>query len=305
MRKCSTWNIFPRVGKVEFMDINFTPDVFRRKRGKRKTIAFDFWYDKLLLAVAQIFVYQNLPANLPRWELEQRLILWGRAPIFQTKEYGIVTSWGACSGVNIYNIPNTFGYAQAVLGSKSGLTDGVDGIIMYGTSLDRQQYNSGVIGRRIKYYADLLSDIDVSRQVALLNNRAINTVSAKSDNALRELKNFYSRLYDGDLVVPKIDSGVLDSTENILKGLANNNGYTLADFDTAQQNILKLFWGDFGIAYGESKRERMLTDEITAEQDCLDISISDMLACRQEGVDKINVLYGTSITVEVNNNVIT
>lgn len=283
----------------------FDYNAFKKRKANRKAIAYDFWFDKLLLDVSQIFEYTNLPANLPQWEIEQRLILWGRAPIFKTKDYGLVTAWGFGSGVGIYNGQPQFGYAQPVLGSASGLTDGKDGIVMYGTSLDKTNFNSGTIGRRIKYYADMLSDIDVSRQISLLNNRAVNTVIAKSDNAVNELKSFYKKLYEGDLVVPKITSGVLDSTENLLKGVNNNMGFTPADLDIAQQNLLKLFWTDFGVAYGESKRERMLTDEITAEQDSLDISIYDMLKCRQDGVNKINVLFGTVIAVGVNNNVIT
>ncbi len=287
------------------MGVFFMDDLRKYKKRNRKNFSYNIWFDKLLSSVSRLFIYENLPANLPQWELEQRLILWGRAPIFQTNEYGIVTSWGGTSGVDIYNVSNQFNYAQSILGSGSGLIDGIDGIIVYGTSIDKINGASGVIGRRIAYYSDILSDIDVSRQIALINNRAINSVYAKTDNALNELREFYRQLYDGSLVVPKISSGVFDVTENVLKNVPNNTGYGLADLDTAQQNILKMFWNDFGIRYGESKRERMLTDEITAEQDSLDISISDMLVCRQTGVQKINLLYGTAISVDVNNEIIT
>ncbi len=278
----------------------------RSLRGRnRKKFAYNVWFDKLMLAVSQLFIYDNLPANLPQWEIEQRLIMSGRAIIFQNETYGVVTSWGGTSGVNIYNNANEFNYAQPVLGSNSGLVDGIDGVIMYGTSLDKIYGNSGVMGRRISYYADLLSDIDVSRQVALINNRSTNCVVAKTDNALNELREFYRQLYNGDVIVPKISSGVLDATENILKSTPNSAGYGLADLDAAQQNILKMFWNDCGIRYAQEKRERLLTDEINADNDNLNISICDMLNCRRDGINKINLLYGTAITVDVNNDIIT
>ncbi len=281
-------------------------DELRCFRGrKRKDYSFNVWFDKLLSVVVHLFVYENLPANLPQWELEKRLIIAGRAPVFQNETYGIVTAWGGTSGVDIYNNANQFNYAQVRLGSSSCMINNIDGVIVYGTNIDKIVGSSGAIGRRISYYADILSDIDVSRQIALINNRAVNVVTAKTDNALNELRQFYRQVQDGNIVIPKISSGVLDATENILKNVPNSTGYGLADFDTATQNTLKLFWNDFGIRYGETKRERMLTDEVTAEQDSLDISIYDMLQCRREGIEKINLLYGTAITVDINNDIIT
>lgn len=271
-----------------------------KRRKTRKQRAFKVWVDKLLLIVVRLFKYENLPPNLPQWEIEKRLIMAGNCFVFKNEIYGVITSFGGLSGVDIYNNANSFNYAQAVLGSKSGMQNMVDGVIVYGTSLDKLYGARGVIGARIQYYADILSDIDVSRQVGLINNRSINSVIAKSDNALNELKSFYAKLQDGDLVVPKIASGVLDATENILKQSGNNIGYSLSEFDVAQQNIIEMFYHDFGITYSPEKKERLIVDEINADNGALGINISDMLECRQDGINAINNLFGTTITVEVN-----
>lgn len=274
---------------------------YGKRKNTRKRRAFNVWVDKLLLIVSRVFTYDNLPPNLPQWEIEKRLIMGGNCFVFKNKTYGVITSFGALSGVDIYNNASEFNYAQAVIGSKSGLKNMVDGVIMYGTSIDKLFGSRGAIGRRIQFYADMLSDIDVSRQVGLINNRGITSVIAKSDNALNELKAFYAKLQDGDLVVPRIASGVLDATENLLKQSSNNQGYSLQEFDVTQQNILKQFYHDFGIAFASEKRERLLTDEVAADNEALDINIADMLACRQDGINAINNLYGTAITVEVAN----
>lgn len=278
----------------------------KTRKATPKKRAFDFWFEKLLTIAVGVFKYQNLPANLPVWEIEKRLILWGRCCVFDNKLYGVITSFGGTSGVDIYNNSNKFNYAQAVIGSsREPLTNNVDCVIMYGSSVDKLNGFSGAIGRRLRYYADILSDIDISRRMALINGRAINTITAKSDNALNGLKTFYSKLQDGELFVPKIDSGVLDSTENILKTTQSSATTNLQEYDVATQNTLKQFYSDFGIAYGTEKRERMITDEVTAEQDALDINLRDMLQCRQDGIAAINTLFGTSIIVGVNNDVIT
>lgn len=275
-----------------------------KRRTTRKARAFEVWLDKLFLIATRIFKYSNLPANLPSWEIEKRLIMAGNCFVFKNRVYGVVTSFGGLSGVDIYNNANSFNYAQSVLGSKSGLRDLKDGVIVYGTSLDKIYGSRGVIGKRLQWYADQLSDIDVSRQVGLINNRSMCTVIAKSDNALNELRTYYQKLQDGEFVTPKIFSGVLESTENLIKS-ATVQGYTLNDFDVAQQNLIKAFYRDFGISYATEKKERLITDEVAADDDALDINIADMLECRQTGINSINNLFGTTITVEVNNDVIT
>lgn len=273
------------------------------KKPTRYSTTFDMWFLKMLGIASTVFKYENLPANLPRWEIEKRLILGGYCFVFKNEAYGVMTSDGALSGVNIYNMPNEFNYAQAKLGSKSGLVDTINGVIFYGSSADKIA-GDGVVGKRIRYYADMLAHIDLTRRIALISGRATNEIIAKSDNALRELKDMYRALENGDIYVPKISSGVLDATENIFKN-TRDSGLTLQELDIAQQNVLKMFYGDFGITYSTEKRERMITDEVAAEEDAMSINVYDMLDCRREGVQKINTLYGTAITVDVNNEIIT
>lgn len=272
------------------------------KKLSRKERSFQVWIEKLITIASSIFHYENLPANLPQWELESRLLIDGRAVVFKDKVYGIVTSFGYTSGVDIYNHANEFGYAQPVLKSRSGLKNLIDGVIVYSTSIDKTRNNGGTVGRRITYYADLLSDIDVSKQLLLIGGRSTQSVIAKNDNAFRELKKFIDGLIQGDLTVPKIESGVLDSVESIFKDIRQQGVYTLVDLDLAQQNLLKMFYTDFGIPYGYEKSERLVIPEIAANNAMVDINVHDMLKCRRAGIEAINNLYGTAITVELENN---
>ena len=269
------------------------------KKWSRKEIAFDVWLKKLTLIVANIFKYENLPANLPYFEIEIRLIYDGYTNVFKNEKYGIMTSNGYVSGVNIYNHGNQFGYSQPVIGSNERiLNDLIDGVIMYGTTLDKF-FAHGVVGERLRYYADILSDIDVSKQIMLINGRMINTVIAKSDNAVNEIRDTVEKIINGELTVPKIESGVLDSTENFLKGTNNNLPYSIADLDLTQQNTLKHFYTDFGIPFNTEKAERLIETEIDTNNSMTDINIEDMLKCRKEGVEQINFLYNTEISVDV------
>lgn len=272
------------------------------KPKNRKERAFQNRLNQLLLIACRVFKWDNLPPNLPQWEIEKRLIMSGRCCVFKNNAYGVITSVTSTYGVDIYNNANMFNYAQAVIGSESGLEDNVDGVIGYGCSIDK--ISGGTIGKRLRYYADLLSDIDVSRQILVINSRATSAVIAKSDNALNQLTNYYSALQNGSITVPRIDSGVLESVEPLHKATVQG-ATTLAELDSAENNIVKRFYSDFGIAYSDGKRERLISDEIQSNNDSLDINIIDMLECRRDMAQAINSLYATNIIVGVDNRDIT
>lgn len=261
----------------------------------------------MLMIDVNLFKCENLPPNLPLWEIEKRLIINGFCCVFQNEVYGIITSNCSLSGVNIYDLPNSFVYGQAVIGSSVSPMDNlVNGVIGWGCSADKLYYNArGVIGQQIEWYADILSDIDITERIALINGRATASVTAKSDNALTALKEFYRQLQDGELYIPKIESGVLDSTEDILKDVMCNGSLGLQELDTCRQNILKMYYTDRGISFSSEKRERLLTDEIAAEEDALSANMADRLKCHKDFENAINSLYGTALRFEVNNDVIT
>jgi hypothetical protein len=64
---------------------------------------------------------------------------------------------------------------------------------------------------------------------------------------------------------------------------------------------LAQFYAELGIiANYNMKRERINTAESEMNSGCLDINIWNMLENRKKAVEKINELFGTSISVELN-----
>ena len=61
------------------------------------------------------------------------------------------------------------------------------------------------------------------------------------------------------------------------------------------------FYRDYGIRYIEDKRERLITDEISAQDEVLFTNILDMYENRKEGIEKVNQLFGTNIKVSISN----
>ena len=261
------------------------------------------WAQNLFLIESRKFKYENLPANLPAREIERRLIEQGFTAVFRHPVYGLVTSYGGKAGVGIYNQATTYNWAQAALGSGDGV-DGVDGVIIYNTSLDRTQ-SSSVIANRLLYYTNIIADIDVSLSLIAINGRALNTVGAKTDNAVNAINLWYKKLIDGEPYVPLLESGIFDEVIPMISRDCADARNLAGELDTLKTAYLKQFYNSCGVQFIEQKAERVITDEIVGDKDMLSISLYDQLLERKEGINRINALFGTNIKVEVCNNIIT
>lgn len=65
---------------------------------------------------------------------------------------------------------------------------------------------------------------------------------------------------------------------------------------------MKASWfNDTGLnANYNMKRESINSNESQLNDDMLMPTVDDMLDCRQEGLEKVNAMFGTNITVELN-----
>lgn len=260
--------------------------------------------DDLVLTEASKFEYENLPVNLPPFEVERRLIQDGFVGIFKHELYGIVTMWGSKGGVGIYNNATTFTGAQAVLGEIT-FEDGIDGIIGYNTHLDKSYRGTSVIGSRILWYANILADIDLSLSMLSISARSMNTVGAKTDNAVNTIENWYKALYDGKPYVPLLETGIFTEVIPMISKDCADVRSMASDLLNMKTHYEKKFYNSLGVSYIQRKAERMVTDEVEADEDMLSINIFDQLACRAEMLARMNALYNTNAKVRVNNLVIT
>ena len=72
----------------------------------------------------------------------------------------------------------------------------------------------------------------------------------------------------------------------------------------AHAHLLQDFYSEIGIASnGNLKRERINTAETELMTGCLDISIWNMLDTLKKCIERVNEKFGTSITIELNDEI--
>ena len=76
---------------------------------------------------------------------------------------------------------------------------------------------------------------------------------------------------------------------------------TLRELRETQQYYLSQFYHAIGVDSNSNyKRERLTTAELDSESEPLQINIIDMINSVKEGIERVNQMFGTKITVELN-----
>ena len=254
---------------------------------------------------------EDLEAFDERYFIEQ-LILRGKVCVaqFNNKLYALNGNWGG--EPNAYYEPTEWIVANPILGSKtlkvlnkdgSKDTSGLDGIVIALTDFDYLTDNlNGGLYPLIYKYSGLLADNDVSLNIAQINGRLNVAFTADSEAIANQAEDVLKDLYNGK-PYRVLYQDLMDKIQvNPVAAGGTNN--TLMSLIEAHAHLLQDFYSEIGIAsQGNLKRERVNTAETELMTGCLDISIWNILKNLREGLDRVNELFGTSISVDLNDEV--
>lgn len=249
--------------------------------------AFMYWRNQLFNRVNKLYTWKNLP--FPQKEIETRLILFGKCGIAKTKSGELVATNCSLFGVtNYYDIFTSFNWCTPL--TQGTVTIGVDGVL-----IDNDTLRNPIIPI-IDRYSMMLAHTEISLINALVNGRAQKTFVANSNKVAQDIRTYQNKLYDGanDCIVDTAFIG-LDVKDNDNGSLSH-----IKNLYDVRQNLLYSFYEDLGIKKNQQKKERMVTDEVSADNTLLKLNILDMTDARKRACDEINRIFGTNITVECN-----
>ena len=253
---------------------------------------YNYWRQNLRDKLFTMARWCNLPPSLPSSEIMYRIINRGFCVLFNHPKYGIVTANGGLSGVDIYNHPTYFVYAQSVLGSGT-LQIGKDcAVITAGKEFWFTRYRpQDVINR----YSRLLADIDASLDIAVVNTRMTRVVSAVNGKVAENIKGVYESIRQGKFAV---------ATENqVVKQIGEHqlieDKFDVASLLTLRDAVIKAYWAEQGVNYTARKTERFLKDELSGNDQLLTVASNTFLDSLLDGVDRVNQVLGSNIKVEL------
>jgi len=275
---------------INLMNASVNPSQIHTKN----TELYHYFIRYLLQKVFSVYEFEGLPET---WDLDYFryvLFIMGYIPVFDTAEFGPVAIDGTLSGMNLYYRPNKVIIANPVLGSRT-LEIGKD------TELIRLTPDYLGIMDLVGYYADILSLITESASTNILNSRLAYVFRAKNKTSAEGFKKMFDKIMSGEPAV-FIDNKMVnaDGTPTWDTFLNNLNNNFIADkLANELKNWEDRFNTDIGIPNANTqKRERLITDEVNANNVDTRSKVDLWLDEMTRSMDKVNKMFNLSLSVK-------
>lgn len=243
----------------------------------------------MLMRTQRIFKYTGLPDTIPQRMLEYQLQTHGFACVTKVGEELYAFYGGLGGEPDAYYQPTICVVANPALKFNKTLKIDEDCVIVRGDS-----YLRGLLPM-FRRYATAMVENDLSFRMASINTRIQAWVTAPDDETKAAGDKFIEDIEDGQL-------SVIASNE-FLDGLktqpVQGSMRTFTDLIEYQQYLKASWYNEIGLnANYNMKREKLSTTESQMNNDALLPLVDDMLEQRRIGVEAINAMFGTNITVE-------
>ena len=263
-----------------------------QKYVKDKDKAIQTFIETSLDKTQQIFSYENLPETIPQSELENLLQRYGHCVIIREGgELYAVT--GGFSGENdVYNKPTEYTVSNVALKLSKTYKIGVDCVLV------KNDFNRVGMLPIIEKYGVLMTDNEISLNLAAILSRITMLISAPDDKTKASADVFMQKILNGDFSVIG-ENGFFDGVK--LQTAAVANGNYITQLIELIQYYKASFLNEIGLnANYNMKRERLNESEVLMNIDNLLPFIENMFTERKTAIEAVNKMFETEIVVDYN-----
>ena len=246
---------------------------------------------QMLNKTITIFKYGNLPETITDKDIEIITQVNGYS-IWKEVDGKLYVFYGSLGGEpNPYYLPTLAIIANPALRYNASLKIDEECVVMLNDYL-----YTGLMPLFNKY-GSLLTEADISLKYAIINARVPALLQSDNDNTYKSAQEFFSKIEKGD------GYGIIASKE-FFEGIKSQDFYKqpyIKDLIESIQYIKASWYNEIGLnSQFNMKREAINSAESRLNDDILHPTIDVMLQCRKNAIEKINKMFGTNITVELN-----
>lgn len=242
------------------------------------------YYDRLTELSISMFEWRNLPETVDPRFLELTLFANGMAVFFKNDADEYLALQCAISGpLDVYRIPIRR-RAYAINGFNQEL-DNTDSVIIYNNMLHKNSMLDVRMFARELYNLDRAISVNANAQKTPILIRC-------TENERLSLENLYMN-YDGNKPVIYGDKQLNPNALTVLKTDAPYVADKLYTLKTQKWNEALTYLGISNVNI--TKRERLITDEVTRNQGGTIASRYSRLESRRQACAKINEMFGLNI----------
>ena len=251
-------------------------------------------YDELLneftnLAINR-FSWENLPIGLTSEQMEFLLIRHGQLMCFNDSMYGtlILPCYGTID-INVYGLPTQYNvYGEN--GKYNEYISADDGVIIRNNPLGKSDFPT------LEVFAKTIDDVEMTQDVNLFQQCIPKLVLGDEDskitmkNLINQIKNYKFAIFGKKSLVNNISSSdVLDTSAP----------YILDKLQQQKTDLKNELLTYLGINNNNNvKKERMVVDEVNANNEYTSINLDLMFDLREKACKEINEKFGLNISVK-------
>lgn len=277
-------------GDINLYNADFSPSTVHCKN----TYLQRYFRKYLLQKAISVFKW-NLPEEWDEDYFKYVLYGIGYIAVLETRSFGVICQGGALGGYNLYYKPSYIMITNPLLKETITANINIDCAII------KLQPDYSSIMDIVGYYADQLALTAEALGMNMVNVKSGVVFGAKDKTQAQSYKKMFDKMQDGDPAV-FIDKQLLDDAgkPNWYPFVQNMKEQYIADSILSDmRKIEAMFDTDIGIPNANTdKKERLVTDEINANNVETATRCELWLDSIRKGIDKANVMYNLSLSVD-------
>lgn len=239
-----------------------------------------------------MFEYEGLPETIPADILELYLQSHGHVCFYKHEDKLYVFTGSMGGQPDVYFIPTDYVVANPAIPLNKTLKIDKDCVVVRN---DRMQM--GLIPMFTKY-ATQIADNDITMRLSDINARIISWITAPDETTKAAAEKYISDIEAGKIgvIAENIFFGGIRVQPNATSGSTNK----MTDLIEYHQYIKACWLNDIGLqANYNMKREAINSNEAQLNEDMLIPFVENMLKSREIGIEKVNAMFGTNISVKL------
>ena len=272
------------MGKMKPKDIRFLDSALMN------SATYYDYLERFKKICLSMFEWVNLPESMNARYLEECLYYKGQAALLKDELYGFINTQAASNGyLNIYGLPTSLNCYSYQYNSIRNLYTGLEGTEDKDCVLVMNNWQRVPTAATIELFAQRLSEAD---QVSMVNIKAQKTpvLIVVDENQRLMMENLYAQ-YDGNR--PFIFGDKNQVGDNVVKSISTGAEFIadkIMDYKRQIWNEALQFLGINSLQ--TEKKERLITDEASSNNELINLNLQSMLVPRQEACKQFNKLFG-------------
>lgn len=256
-----------------------------------KECVFDNMVLTMLNRTQSMFIWNGLPDTVPQRILEMYLQCNGCCAFYEHENELYVYNGALGGEPDVYFQPTIFTISNPAQHFSVNAKIDVDCVIMRNDS-----FYMGLLPLH-RRYAHNMVETELSMHVANINSRIVSLISAQDDRTRKSAEKYLDDVLAGEL-------GVVSETkffDDLKTSPFSNSGVhgIITDLIELMQYHKASWYNEIGLnANYNMKRESINSKESQLNNDALLPLVDNMLIERREGAERVNDMFGTSITVD-------